>query len=70
MLQHIFSHCNQSTLFALSLVSFACWELVGPILYETVEIKNLDALISLFFIVSVPSPAIQLGGFAQRLMVF
>ncbi|KAL7410680.1 hypothetical protein BDY24DRAFT_417774 [Mrakia frigida] len=27
MLQHIFSHCDQPTPFAISLVSFGCWEL-------------------------------------------
>ena len=69
MLQHIFSHCDQPTLFCICLASFACWQLAGPILYETVEINNLDALISLFFIVSFPSPALLLRGFPQRLTV-
>ena len=52
MLGHIFAHCDQATLFAICLVSFGCWEPAGPILYECVEIKSMDALASLFYIVS------------------
>ncbi|KAL7409393.1 hypothetical protein BDY24DRAFT_219566 [Mrakia frigida] len=54
-LQHIFSYCDQASLFAISLVSFGCWELAGPLLYENVEITSLDGLASLFFIKVVPS---------------
>lgn len=55
MLAHIFSYCDVSTLAVLSLVSFGSWELASPILYEHVEIVDLDGLASLFFLVSANS---------------
>lgn len=39
----------------LSLVSFASWETASPILYEHVELKSLDGMKTLFFLVSVSS---------------
>ncbi|KAL7409882.1 hypothetical protein BDY24DRAFT_418402 [Mrakia frigida] len=59
-LLHIFSYCDQPTLASISLVSFGCWELAGPLLYEDVEINDLDGLASLFFIDALPSsPRLQ-----------
>ena len=52
MLAHIYSYCDTPTLAMLSLVSFGSWELAGPILYEHVEIVDLDGLAFLFFLVS------------------
>lgn len=52
MLAYIYSYCDAETLAALSLVSFGSWQTAGPILYETVEVRSLDSLKSLFFLVS------------------
>lgn len=52
MLAYVYSFCDTETLAVLSLVSFGSWETAGPILYETVGIRSLDSLKSLFFLVS------------------
>lgn len=51
MIGYILSFCDTATLPALSLMSFASWEMAGPILYEHAAVRSFDDLKSLFLLV-------------------